>query len=731
MRETVKQWSPRTILAGTFTLSALPLVIVMMFPSRLSFVMTPASYLVFHNIAEFFSIMVSLSMFGLGWYTYEQSKDRHALFLSITFFGIGIMDFMHTLSNAAMPAFITPNSSNKSIQFWIGARLFQAVAFLISAYVSPGRPSRWLSRGILLTSALLVSFLVFTGIIFFPTYMPTTFLAGAGLTPFKKICEYLIVLLLCVAVAAYWKRMARTRDRLLLYYVAAFVICIFSEIPFALYTRVFETYNVLGHIYKVAAFYLIYYGIYKASVKDPYVKLAEIGEELKRDVAERLLAEQELQTHRDHLEELVKGRTSQLEAANAQLQVEITERKRMEEAVRESEDRLRIALETSHTGAWDLDLVDHSAFRSLEHDRIFGYAELLPQWTYEMFLEHVVPEDRATVNAKFQRAVDTQSDWSFECRIRRANGQVRWIWAAGRHRRDTSDVPRRMAGIVQDITERKQVEESLRQRTSELQQLTETLEQQVQERTEELEVANEQLRSEIAECQRIDTALRKSQSDLRRLSLELLNAHEKERRLVAREIHDSIGSSLVAVKFKVETVLTEVPDKSRETTTALKSVIPIVQGAIDDARRIQMNLRPSMLDDLGILATIAWLCRQFESTYSGIRIRQSIKIEEHEVPDSLKTVIFRVLQEGLNNVAKHSKAKMVSVFLRKTGQMIKLVIRDYGQGFDLSKAQSPGDTTHGFGLKSMRERTELSGGSFDIKSTKGKGTIIRASWPLN
>ena len=183
----------------------------------------------------------------------------------------------------------------------------------------------------------------------------------------------------------------------------------------------------------------------------------------------------------------------------------------------------------------------------------------------------------------------------------------------------------------------------------------------------ELEVANEELRNEIDECARIEIELKKSESYLRHLSMELLNAQEKERKLVAGEIHDSIGSSLSAIKFKVETALTEVADKSPETTTALKSVIPIVQGAIDEARRIQMNLRPSILDDLGILATIRWFCRQFESTYSDIRIKQSIKIEEHEVPDSLKTVIFRVLQEGLNNIAKHSRAKMVLLFLRKTG----------------------------------------------------------------
>jgi signal transduction histidine kinase len=281
-----------------------------------------------------------------------------------------------------------------------------------------------------------------------------------------------------------------------------------------------------------------------------------------------------------------------------------------------------------------------------------------------------------------------------------------------------------------DITERKQAEEALRERTLQLQQLTDTLEQQVQERAEKLEVANEELRTRIDECQRVEIELIKSQSDLRRLSVDLLNAQEKERKLVASEIHDSIGSSLSATKFKVESALTELADRSPQTTTALKSLIPIIQGAIDEARRIQMNLRPSTLDDLGLLATLRWLCRQFESTYSAIGVKQNIKIEEHEVPDSLKTVIFRILQEGLNNIAKHSRAKVVLLFLQKTEQAIKLALQDNGQGFDLSKVQSPGGTPQGLGLKSMRERAELSGGSFEVESTQGKGTTIRASWPI-
>jgi len=141
--------------------------------------------------------------------------------------------------------------------------------------------------------------------------------------------------------------------------------------------------------------------------------------------------------------------------------IDVSARKRAEERLQEGEDFLSFALATARTGAWDLDLVNHSTHRSLQHDQIFGYNELLPSWTYETFLEHVIAEDRAVVDQKFRQAVATQSDWSFECRILTQAGNMRWIWAAGRHRMDDSGQPRRMAGIVQDMTERRHLEEAL------------------------------------------------------------------------------------------------------------------------------------------------------------------------------------------------------------------------------------------------------------------------------
>jgi signal transduction histidine kinase len=239
---------------------------------------------------------------------------------------------------------------------------------------------------------------------------------------------------------------------------------------------------------------------------------------------------------------------------------------------------------------------------------------------------------------------------------------------------------------------------------------------------------NEKLLLEIRERERIEKELRKSEAHLRGLSTELLNAQERERKLIAQEIHDSLGASLAATKFKLEAALKEIGVDNPQASTALESIIPIVQGTIDEARRIQMSLRPSILDDLGILTTINWFCREFESTYLDIHIQKEIDIDEDEVPDSLKIVIYRVLQEAMNNIAKHSKANAVFLSLRKSGGSIELAIRDNGQGFDPAEAHSHTGTGRGLGLDSMRERVELSSGSYLIESKRGVGTLVRAFW---
>jgi signal transduction histidine kinase len=231
-------------------------------------------------------------------------------------------------------------------------------------------------------------------------------------------------------------------------------------------------------------------------------------------------------------------------------------------------------------------------------------------------------------------------------------------------------------------------------------------------------------------AQETSLELTKANETLRHLSSKLLSAQEDERKRIAGEIHDTLGAYLSGIKIKVENTQLQIGKNANAPTESLKTIIPLVQECIEECRRIQMDLRPSILDDLGLLATLAWFWRTIQTIYSDIQIEQKIEIEESDVPLPLKIVVFRVTQEAMNNIAKHSKANVVHFRLRKIDGRMELVLEDNGQGFDLEKALGSESARQGLGLTSMRERTALSGGSFAIESTDGKGTIIRASWPL-
>ena len=222
----------------------------------------------------------------------------------------------------------------------------------------------------------------------------------------------------------------------------------------------------------------------------------------------------------------------------------------------------------------------------------------------------------------------------------------------------------------------------------------------------------------------LEEELRESESRLRLLSSELLTVQEAERKRIAREIHDSIGQTLAAIKFGLESKLSQMGGVAPPPGVSIENIVSLAQNGIEESRRIQMDLRPSILDDLGILATIGWFTREFQKVYSHIFVEKEIQIEETDIRDSLKTVLFRVMQEAMNNVSKHSKATLVRVTLKKIADKIELSIEDNGAGFDLENIKQ------GLGLTSMRERTELSGGRFEVESVPGKGTMIRAQWPI-
>jgi signal transduction histidine kinase len=225
--------------------------------------------------------------------------------------------------------------------------------------------------------------------------------------------------------------------------------------------------------------------------------------------------------------------------------------------------------------------------------------------------------------------------------------------------------------------------------------------------------------------------LKESEKRLQRIASELLNAQERERKLVAQELHDSLAAQLAAIKLSLERKLGSMTGESFAGPITIEEIIQNTQRAMEETRRIMANLWPSLLDDLGILPTIDWFCREFQKINPEIRIERETEIAEDEIPENLKVNIFRLLQEAMNNIHKHSQADWVKISLAIKGSFMIFHIEDNGRGLDFQNAICQKEMGKRFGLTSMKERVELSGGRFELHSAPGRGVSIRAEGQID
>jgi len=225
------------------------------------------------------------------------------------------------------------------------------------------------------------------------------------------------------------------------------------------------------------------------------------------------------------------------------------------------------------------------------------------------------------------------------------------------------------------------------------------------------------------------SAQKRAEHAMRALSSRLVDRQESERKFVAQELHDGIGSKLTAVKYSIEKLIIELQPKMDRFKAPLEDILSIVHDTIDETQRIYRNLHPAILDDLGLNAALRSLCREFMEVYNTITIDTDFEVPENLIQDPLKILIYRILQEALNNIAKHSHADSVKVSLRSSKKEIELAIKDNGSGFDLTEVQTMDFQERGIGLESIKERTLIFGGSLYIQSKPGQGTMIRVTWP--
>ena len=229
--------------------------------------------------------------------------------------------------------------------------------------------------------------------------------------------------------------------------------------------------------------------------------------------------------------------------------------------------------------------------------------------------------------------------------------------------------------------------------------------------------------SDLSEMKRVEQELRASSEQLRNLAAHLLSVREEERGRISREVHDELGQSLTAVKMDLAWLARRLPRRNSQMLKKIRSTRQLADSIIQSIRRISTELRPAVLD-LGLAAAVEWQVQEFQAR-SGIQCKVRLLTQEVFAPD-VSTALFRILQETLTNVARHSKATRVEVVLQKQRDRLVLLIRDNGRGFD----QADPSLSKSLGLLGMRERAAILGGQVNISSAPGKGTTVSAWIPL-
>lgn len=352
--------------------------------------------------------------------------------------------------------------------------------------------------------------------------------------------------------------------------------------------------------------------------------------------------------------------------------------KEAEFALRASEQHLAHAQEMASLGSWELDVKENSLKWSDEVYRIFGRDKKQFKGNYEAFLETVHPEDRDWVHEANMKSTHEKKPYDITHRIVLPDGSIKTVQEKSKTYFDKEGNPVRVEGTVLDITEKKEAEEKLK----------------------------------------------KSHQQLRDLSNKLQSIREEDKKRISREIHDELGQTLTAIKLDMTWLEKRIDVSEPPVQDKIKSIYSHIENSLETVRRVSTELRPQVLDVMGFCEALQWQAEKFMEN-TNIKCKLNVEPEGIKLQPELSTDLFRIFQEALTNISRHSQASQVTIDFVESNTGYQLRVKDDGVGIDQSRI----DHSASLGLLGIRERALIWQGNVEIKGIVGEGTLLTVDIP--